>query len=113
MLRQMKYPEYFRQRVVLTLWNFGFTFSSFVCCFVVLSNNNFNISEIHNKISSNQLLRDRSNEIAPTQYVIGFILLASYYAQNAFREGTKNGINETVINSLLFLVLGIFTYMKG
>lgn len=106
----MKYPEYFRQRVITTLWSFGFSFFSFVYCFAILSTNDFHLSGLH---SFNQFLPDKSNESPPSQYVLGFIILCTYFAHSGLWEGSQSGCNEAVYYNLLFMVLFMFTYVKG
>lgn len=106
----MKFPEYFRQRITSTLWSLGFSVFSFIYCLAVLSMNNFHLSELHR---FNQFLQDNSNENGSSQYILGYVILCTYFAQNALWESSLNGCNEIVYYNLLLMTLSIFTYMKG
>lgn len=107
----MRYPEYIRDRMISNYWNFGFSFFTCIFCFVTLSNHDVDFTDLK---SIHQYFGDKSDRYISSQYVLGFVVLSTFFLQTMFWEGNREGYHkeEVYFNATLVIFLFI-TYLKG
>nr|XP_023014343.1 uncharacterized protein LOC111504086 isoform X1 [Leptinotarsa decemlineata] len=97
-LKKLRYREYVRIRLRSSLWYLGFYGTVSIYCGTKLFRNEielFNFKKMHVPTSNN----------LPTQVILGYILISTYYLHTAFWEGLRNGM---VVNVFRYLFLFLF-----
>lgn len=95
MLRKLRYREFVRSRLKSSLWYLGFYGTGLIYCGATLSQNEvelFHFKKMHVPSNSNP----------PTQLILGYTLICTFYLHCAFWEGLTKG---SLLNMLKYLAL--------
>ncbi|XP_056644055.1 uncharacterized protein LOC130449956 [Diorhabda sublineata] len=98
LFKKLRFKQYERDRLIEILWYLGFYSTAVVYCGAALSQNEVELFNFKN-------MRVPSSTILPTQVVLGYTLILTFYLHTAFWEGITKA---HIVNMFAYMFLFFF-----
>lgn len=115
-LKKLRYREYVRSRLKIGLWYLGFFGTCFIYSVATLDQNDiafFNTKKLNILASTKSMKYEKgnSNIIFPTPFILGHVVVSTFYLHSAFWEGLIRGLPVNMLNYLLLFIFTVASYM--